>query len=68
VHQIEHHLFPKVPRNKLEEAQTIVKAFCHAHSLPYYEARLLQSYRELLQAPSSGKHPTAQRDTSEVTQ
>jgi fatty acid desaturase len=49
VHQIEHHLFPKIPRNKLEEAQTIVKAFCHAHSLPYYEARLLQSYRELLQ-------------------
>ena len=48
-YQIEHHLFPKIPRNKLGEAQTIVKAFCHAHSIPYYETGLLQSYRELLQ-------------------
>jgi len=48
-YQIEHHLFPKIPRNKLREAQTIVKAFCHAHSIPYYETGLLQSYRELLQ-------------------
>jgi fatty acid desaturase len=48
-YQIEHHLFPKIPRNKLGEAQTIVKAFCHAHFIPYYETGLLQSYRELLQ-------------------
>ena len=48
-YQIEHHLFPKIPRNKLGEAQTIVKAFCHARSIPYYETGLLQSYRELLQ-------------------
>jgi fatty acid desaturase len=48
-YQIEHHLFPKIPRNRLGEAQTIVKAFCDAHSLPYYETGLLQSYRELLQ-------------------
>jgi fatty acid desaturase len=48
-YQIEHHLFPKIPRNKLGEAQAIVKAFCHARSIPYYETGLLQSYRELLQ-------------------
>jgi fatty acid desaturase len=48
-YQIEHHLFPKIPRNKLGEAQTIIKAFCHAHSIPYYETGLLQSYREILQ-------------------
>src|SRR5919112_649362 len=48
-YQIEHHLFPKIPRNKLGEAQTIVKAFCQARSIPYYETGLLQSYRELLQ-------------------
>jgi fatty acid desaturase len=48
-YQIEHHLFPKIPRNKLGEAQTMVKAFCHAHFIPYYETGLLQSYRELLQ-------------------
>jgi hypothetical protein len=33
----------------LGEAQTIVKAFCHARSIPYYETGLLQPYRELLQ-------------------
>ena len=48
-YQIEHHLFPTIPRNKLGEAQTIVKAFCHARSIPYHETGLLQSYRELLQ-------------------
>src|SRR5919199_428101 len=48
-YQIEHHLFPTIPRNKLREAQTVIKAFCHAHSIPYYETGLLQSYREILQ-------------------
>ncbi|MGH9401489.1 MAG: fatty acid desaturase family protein [Terriglobia bacterium] len=47
-HQIEHHLFPSMPRNRLREAQKIVKEFCHAHSIPYYEAGFFQSYREIL--------------------
>jgi fatty acid desaturase len=48
-YQIEHHLFPKISRNKLSEAQRIIKTFCHAHFIPYYETGLLQSYREILQ-------------------
>jgi len=47
-YQIEHHLFPSMPRNRLREAQPIVKEFCHAHSVSYYEAGFLQSYREIL--------------------
>lgn len=47
--QIEHHLFPTMPRNKLSEAQRIVKAFCEARGVPYYETGALQSYREILQ-------------------
>jgi fatty acid desaturase len=47
-YQIEHHLFPRIPRNKLGEAQTIIKAFCRAHAIPYYETGLLQSYREIV--------------------
>jgi len=32
-YQIEHHLFPSIPRNKLREVQAIVKGFCRAHSI-----------------------------------
>ena len=48
-YQIEHHLFPSMPRNKLREAQPIVKDFCRAHSIAYHETSILQSYREILQ-------------------
>jgi len=48
-YQIEHHLFPSMPRSKLREAQTIVRAFCGARSIPYRESGALQSHREILQ-------------------
>ena len=48
--QIEHHLFPNMPRNKLREAQTIVKRFCAERGIPYYETGLLQSYRDVVEA------------------
>jgi fatty acid desaturase len=48
-YQIEHHLFPRLPRNKLREAQPIVKDFCRDHSIAYHETSVLQSYREILQ-------------------
>ena len=31
-YQIEHHLFPRLPRNKLREVQAIVKDFCRDHA------------------------------------
>jgi fatty acid desaturase len=48
-YQIEHHLFPRLPRNKLREVQPIVKDFCRDHSIAYHETSVLQSYREILQ-------------------
>jgi len=48
-YQIEHHLFPSMPRNKLREAQVIVKSFCRARSITYHETSVLQSHREILQ-------------------
>src|ERR671917_75164 len=48
-YQIEHHLFPSMPRNKLREVQAIVKDFCGDHSIAYHETSVLQSYREILQ-------------------
>jgi fatty acid desaturase len=47
-YQIEHHLFPTMPRNKLREAQPIVRAFCNEHAIAYHETSMLQSYREIL--------------------
>lgn len=48
-YQIEHHLFLRLPRNKLREAQPIIRNFCKAHSITYHETSVLQSYREILQ-------------------
>jgi fatty acid desaturase len=48
-YQIEHHLFPSMPRNKLKKAQIIVRAFCAERSIPYRETGALQSNREILQ-------------------
>lgn len=49
-YQIEHHLFPGMPRNRLKEARQVVKAFCQERSIPYHETGLLQSYVEVTRA------------------
>lgn len=46
--QIEHHLFPTMPRNKLKEAQTIVRPFCEKQGIAYSETGLLESYRDIM--------------------
>ena len=48
-YQIEHHLFPRLPRNKLKQAQAITRPYCDTHSIPYHETGWLESYREILQ-------------------
>jgi fatty acid desaturase len=48
-YQIEHHLFPDMPRNNLRAARTVVKAFCEERGIPYYETDFLESWREILQ-------------------
>ena len=42
--QIEHHLFPSMPRPNLRRAQPIVERHCRAHGIPYAESTLLGSY------------------------
>jgi fatty acid desaturase len=42
--QIEHHLFPNMPRPHLARASEIVKAYCAEHKIPYTETSLTQSY------------------------
>jgi fatty acid desaturase len=47
-YQIEHHLFPNMPRPNLRHAQPLVRAFCHDHGLPYTEASLFGSYAQAI--------------------
>ena len=43
-YQIEHHLFPSMPRANLRHAQRFVRAHCAVHHIPYTETGLLSSY------------------------
>ena len=47
-YQIEHHLFPALPRNRLRAARPIVRGFCRERGVPYHETSLPGSYREIL--------------------
>jgi fatty acid desaturase len=47
-YQIEHHLFPSMPRPHLRQAQPLVRAYCAHMSLPYTEAGPVESYRQAL--------------------
>ena len=47
-YQIEHHLFPSMPRVHLARARAIVKPFCLERGLPYAEMGVLASYRLVL--------------------
>jgi fatty acid desaturase len=47
-YQIEHHLFPNMPRPNLRHAQPRVRAFCQEHDLPYSEATMFGSYAEAI--------------------
>jgi fatty acid desaturase len=43
-YQVEHHLFPNMPRPNLRKAQRLVREFCASHSVSYAETSLLGSY------------------------
>jgi fatty acid desaturase len=45
-YQIEHHLFPTMPRPNLARAQSIIRAFCIESGLGYCEDSLVGSYRQ----------------------
>jgi fatty acid desaturase len=48
-YQIEHHLFPSMPRPNLRAAQPIVRRHCQRLGLPYIEQPALRSYQSSLQ-------------------
>ncbi|GAA2907634.1 delta fatty acid desaturase [Actinoplanes cyaneus] len=47
-YQIEHHLFPSMPRGNLRRAQRLVKQFCADQQVSYLETGLISSYAQAL--------------------
>ncbi|WP_328603445.1 acyl-CoA desaturase [Amycolatopsis sp. NBC_00345] len=48
-YQVEHHLFPSMPRANLRAAQRLVRQFCSQHGIEYTQCGLLRSYGHVLQ-------------------
>jgi fatty acid desaturase len=44
-YQIEHHLFPSMPRANLRFAQPIVESYCAKIGMPYLSTGVVESYR-----------------------
>lgn len=64
-YQIEHHLFPSMPRPALRHACPIVRAYCREIGLPYAEMSLFGSYRQALRyvhqiGRAAGRTPRSQ--------
>ena len=53
-YQIEHHLFPTMPRPNLARAQGIIRPFCIESGLGYCEDTLLGSYRQIVRHLRTG--------------
>ena len=47
-YQIEHHLFPDLPSNRLREVAVRVRALCEKYDLPYTTGSLVRQYLQVL--------------------
>jgi fatty acid desaturase len=57
-YQVEHHLFPSMPRPNLRRSQALVREFCRQHDLSYCETSLIGSYAQALRhLHSVGRSP-----------
>jgi fatty acid desaturase len=67
--QIEHHVFPKMARNRLPEARRYVRALCAERGIPYREVGWLRAQAEVLSdlhrvsAPLRRRGPRRHSDT-----
>jgi fatty acid desaturase len=67
-YQVEHHLFPSMPRPNLRRAQTLVAAFCHQQDLPYCQSSLAGSYAQVLRhLDTVGRTPRSPRSPALAT-
>jgi fatty acid desaturase len=47
-YQIEHHLFPTMPRCNIRRAHKVVRAYCAELGISYHETSIYRSYHEIL--------------------
>ena len=47
-YQIEHHLFPSMPRPNLRRSQAMIEGFCRQRGIPYCQSSLAGSYAQAL--------------------
>ena len=64
--QVEHHLFPRLPRHNLRKARELVRAFCKKHDVEYKElgffdgsVRLFRKMREVAHSARTLKKGSA---------
>ena len=60
--QIEHHLFPSMPRPNLPRVQHLVRDFCAATNLGYSEENIVETFRQIIHhlsdaATATSHHP-----------
>jgi fatty acid desaturase len=60
-YQIEHHLFPSMPRPNLRRVQGLVRDFCAATELGYSEEGFVETFRQITRHMSDAGAATARR-------
>lgn len=55
-YQIEHHLFPNMPRPNLRRAQALVRDHCAKHGVRYTETSFLAAYRAIIRYLNTVEH------------
>jgi fatty acid desaturase len=60
-YQIEHHLFPSMPRPNLRRVQGIVRDFCAAADLGYSEETFVETFRLIVHHLSDAGAATSRR-------
>jgi fatty acid desaturase len=60
-YQIEHHLFPSMPRPNLRRVQGLVRDFCAATDLGYSEESFVESFRQIIHHLSDAGAATSRR-------
>jgi len=55
-YQVEHHLFPMIPRHNLKQVHDMVTVFCKEHNVTYHEAGIVSGNIEVLQHLAAVSH------------
>jgi len=63
-YQIEHHLFPSMPRPNLRRSQALIEAFCRQRGVPYCQSSLAGSYAQALRHLNAVGRPARPADAT----